>query len=109
MSKKNQDTKKKQDKKFGTLTAVPDGFTTRLSPNGEECVVLQYLIPALDHAFVVFHKKADLEVLKAKPQVSFGTIGTMSFAVPQHCRSCHSVPCLSTTVFIPCFPCSSFI
>ena len=82
MSKKNQDTKKKQDKEFGTLTAVPDGFTMRLGPNGEECVVPQYLIPALDHAFIAFHKKADLEVLKAKPQVSFGTIGTMSFAAP---------------------------
>lgn len=109
MSKNNQDTKKKQDKEFGTLTAVPDGFTTRLGPNGEECVVPQYLIPALDHAFVAFRKKADLEVLKVKPQVSFGTIGTMLFAAPRHCRPCHSVPCLGTTVFIPCFPRSSFI
>ena len=106
MSKKNQDTKKKQDKEFGTLTAVPDGFTTHLGPNGEECVVPQYLILALDHAFVVFRKKADLEVLKVKPQVSFGT---MSFAASRHCRSCHSVLCLGTIVFIPCFPRSSFI
>ena len=89
--------------------AVPDGFTTHLGPNSEECVVLQYLILALDHAFIVFHKKADLEVLKAKPQVSFSTFGTVSFAAPQHCRSCHSMPCLGTTVFILCFPRSSFI
>ena len=109
MSKNNQDTKKKQDKEFGTLTAVPDGFTMCLSPNGEECVVPQYLILALDHAFVAFHKKVDLEVLKVKPQVSFSTIGTMSFATPRHCCSCHSMPCLSTTVFIPCFPRSSFL
>jgi hypothetical protein len=81
---KNRDTKKGQDKEFGTLTAVPDGFTTRSGPNDREFVVPQYLIPALDHAFASFRKKVDLGALKANPQVSLGARGTAIFAVP--CR-----------------------
>ena len=77
MSKKNQDTQKHQGKQFGTLTAVPDGFTMCLGPDDKECVLPQYLIPALDHAFASFRKKGDLQVLKAKPQVSLTAISTM--------------------------------
>ena len=62
-----------------------------LGPNGEEFVVPQCLIPALDHAFISFRKKVDLEVLKAKPEVSLSAISTMSFAKPWHCHACHSV------------------
>ena len=99
MSKKNQDTKMNQDKHFGTLSVVPDGFTTRLGPNGEKCVVPQYLILALDYAFVSYHKKVDLEVLKVKPEVSCGAIGAISFAAHQHCHACHSMPCLSNHIY----------
>jgi hypothetical protein len=89
MSKKNRDTKKDQDKEFGTLTAVPDGFTMRSGPNDREFVVPQYLIPALDHAFASFRKKADLGALKANPQVSLGALG---IAIP-------AVPCLGTFIY----------
>jgi len=139
MSKKIQNTKKNQDQEFGTLTAVPDGFTTRLGPNDKEFVVPQYLIPALDQAFVSFRKKVDLEVLKAKPQVSHGSIGTESFAASRHCHTYHrhrvicritalpylpsapshlphhgiailAIPCrVSATIFTHCFPGLSFL
>ena len=100
MFKKNQDTKQNQDKQFGTLSTVPDGFTTRLGPNGEACVVPQYLIPALDHAFVSYRKKVDLEVLKGKPEVRRGAVSTVLFAAHRHCRACHSVPCLGTRIYL---------
>ena len=99
MSKKNQNTKKNQDQEFGTLTAVPDGFTTRLGPNDKEFLVPQYLILALDQAFVTFRKKVDLEVLKAKPQVSYSAISTESFAASRHCHTCHSLPCLGNYIY----------
>ena len=99
MSQKSQKTKKNQDQQFGTLTAVPDGFTTRLGPNGEECVVPQYLILALDHAFISFRKKVDLDVLKVKPEVSRSAIGTISFAAQRHCCACHSMPCLGNCIY----------
>jgi len=99
MSKKNQNTKKNQDQEFGTLTAVPDGFTTCLGPNDKEFVVPQDLILALDQAFVTFRKKVELEVLKAKLQVSHGAIGTESFAESRHCHTCHSLPCLGNYIY----------
>ena len=100
MSKKNQDTKQNQDKQFGTLSTVPDGFTMCLGPNGEACVVLQYLILAPDHAFVLYRKKVDLEVLKGKPEVRRGAVSTVLFAAHRHCRACHSVPCLGTRIYL---------
>jgi len=104
MSKKNQNTKKNQDQEFGTLTAVPDGFTTRLGPNDKEFVVPQYLIPALDQAFVTFRKKVDLEVLKAKPQVSHGAISTESFAASRHCHTYHRHRVICQITALPYLP-----
>jgi hypothetical protein len=110
MSKKNQSP---QDKQFGTLTAVPDGFTTRLGPNNQEFVVPQYLLPALDHAFISFRKKGDLEALNAKPEVNHSAMGSKAFAAPRHCRACLSVPAVpchvSANLSIHCFPGLSFL
>jgi hypothetical protein len=70
MSNEKQDAKKKQDKEYGTYSDVPDGMTTRLGLNGQAVLVPQYLLPGMDHAFAAFRQKAQLEVTKAKPEVS---------------------------------------
>ena len=52
-----------------TLMEIPEGFTVRVGPRDKEYLVPQYMIPALDQAFVAYHHKADLNVLHAELEV----------------------------------------
>ena len=51
-----------KNKSSTSISDIPDGFTTRIRPNGQHYLVPQYMVPALDQAFVSYQKKAELHV-----------------------------------------------
>jgi len=66
------------------ISDIPDGFTTRTGPDGQHYLVPQYMVPALDQAFVTYRTKADLGVRNAPAGVSknFITNGSSRMSVP---------------------------
>ena len=52
-----------KNKSSTTISDIPDGFTTRIGPNGQHYLVPQYMVPALDQAFASYRKKAELHVV----------------------------------------------
>jgi len=53
-----------------TLNNIPEGFTIGVAPDGQQYLVPQYLVPALDQAFATYHSKMRLDVVQANPGVS---------------------------------------
>jgi len=53
-----------------TISDIPDGFTTRTGPDGQQYLVPQYMVPALDQAFVSYQTKAELGVCDQPAGVS---------------------------------------
>ena len=51
-----------KNKSSTMISDIPDGFTTRIGPDGQHYLVPQYMVPALDQAFVSYQKKAELRV-----------------------------------------------
>src|ERR1700761_4089029 len=52
----------RKNKSLTTISDIPDGFTTRIGPDGQHYLVPQYMVPALDQAFESYQKKAELRV-----------------------------------------------
>ena len=52
----------RKNKSLTTISDIPDGFTTRIGPDGQHYLVPQYMVPALDQAFESYRKKAELRV-----------------------------------------------
>ncbi|KAF8954483.1 hypothetical protein BDZ97DRAFT_1864963, partial [Flammula alnicola] len=48
-----------------TISNIPDGFTIGTGPDGQQYLVPQYMVLALDHAFASYQSKADLGVSNA--------------------------------------------
>lgn len=53
-----------------TISDIPDGFTIGTGPDGQQYLVPQYMVPALDQAFVSYRTKAELRVEKQPAGVS---------------------------------------
>ena len=53
-----------------TITKIPDGFTIGTGPDGQQYLVPQFMMPALDQAFAAYQHKMDLDVSKAEGGVS---------------------------------------
>ncbi|KAF8953123.1 hypothetical protein BDZ97DRAFT_1929973 [Flammula alnicola] len=49
-----------QRKLATTISDIPEGFTIGTGPDGQQYLVPQYMVPALDHAFASYQSKADL-------------------------------------------------
>jgi len=73
-----------QSQSLTRISDIPDGFTTRTGPDGQHYLVPQYMVPALDQAFVMYRTKADLGVRNAPAGVSknFITNGSSRMSVP---------------------------
>ncbi|KAF8959893.1 hypothetical protein BDZ97DRAFT_2077742 [Flammula alnicola] len=54
-----------QRKLATTISDIPEGFTIGTGPDGQQYLVPQYMVPALDHAFALYQSKADLGVSNA--------------------------------------------
>ena len=51
-------------------TSIPDGFVQTVGPDGEEQIVLEYLIPATNQAFDRYCKHSELDVRNESGGVS---------------------------------------
>ena len=60
-----------QSKPSTTITTIPDGFMISTVPNGQQYLVPQFMVPALDQAFVAYQHKWDLDVSNVQGGVSF--------------------------------------
>ena len=57
---------------------IPDGFTVSISPDGQQYLVPQYLVPALDQAFASYRSKEVFGVVNEPGGVSDAFIGYAS-------------------------------
>lgn len=59
-----------QSRPSTTITTIPDGFVIGTAPNGQQYLVPQFMVPALDQAFAAYHKKLELGVPNEQGGVS---------------------------------------
>jgi hypothetical protein len=53
-----------------SIAKVPDGFTIGIGADGQQYLVPQHMVPALDQAFASYRTKVDLGVARAPGGVS---------------------------------------
>lgn len=54
-----------------TITPIPDSFTIGTGPDGQQYLVPQFMVPALDQAFAAYQTKLELGVTMEQGGVSF--------------------------------------
>jgi len=63
-------TQKSQRQSSTKISDIPEGFTTGIGPDGQHYLVPEYMVPALDQAFVSYRKKTELGACNAPAAVS---------------------------------------
>ena len=44
------------------VPSIPDGLVLAIGPNGERCLVAEYLVPATEQALAMRHKRTELGI-----------------------------------------------
>ena len=88
-------------------TSIPDGFVWTVCPDGEERIVLEYLIPATHQAFDGYRKQSELDVRNESGGISiylvlyivFSSIPGVISRCQCRCRSqCYTDPDADTAL-----------